>query len=155
MYYFWTSSFSREERKQRSMLFGRVADGFRPLRPHQVSLPSGRNILEMPVTTMPVLRTPFHLSYLVYLNRFSSTLMKAYLETAITLCSLTGTELSFLLHPLDFLGGDQVPVLRFFPGMDETASMKRSVFESVLRRIGRTFRIVSMSEHAAAINRRA
>jgi hypothetical protein len=155
MYYFWTSSFSREERKQRDMLFGRVADGFRPLRPHPLNLPSGRKILEIPVTTIPILRTPFHLSYLVYLNRFSSTLMTAYLETAVTLCRLTGTEPSFLLHPLDLLGGDQVPELRFFPGMDVSASEKRIVFEAVLRRLGRTFRIVSMSEHGRAILERS
>lgn len=154
MYYFWTSSFSREERKQRDMLFGQVADGFRPLRPHQLRLPSGRKILEIPVTTIPILRIPFHLSYLVYLNRFSSKLMKTYLEIALTLCRLTGTEPSFLLHPLDLLGGDQVPALRFFPGMDLPASEKRFIFESVIRRIGKTFRIIPMGEHAAEIAER-
>jgi peptidoglycan-N-acetylglucosamine deacetylase len=154
MYYFWTSSFSRKERKQRDMLFGRMADGFRPLRPHELRLPSGRKILEIPVTTIPILRVPFHCSYLVYLSRFSSRLMMTYLEMALTLCRLTGTEPSFLLHPLDLLGGDQVPELRFFPGMDVTASEKRFIFESVIRRIGETFQIVPMGEHAAAIAER-
>jgi hypothetical protein len=147
MYYFRTSKFSREERKQRNMLFGRIADGFRPLRPHTLNLPSGRKILEIPVTTMPILRTPFHLSYLVYLYRFSSRLMNTYLETAITLCRLTGIEPSFLLHPLDLLGGDQLPELRFFPGMDVDAPQKRLIFETVLQHIDKAFRIVAMSEH--------
>jgi hypothetical protein len=154
MYYFWTSSFSREEQRQRNMLFGRVADGFKPLRPYELQLPSGRKILEIPVTTIPILRMPFHLSYLVYLRRFSSKLMMTYLEMALTLCLLTGTEPSFLLHPLDLFGGDQVPELRFFPGMDLPASEKRFIFDFVIRRIGRTFRIIPMGEHAAAIAER-
>jgi peptidoglycan-N-acetylglucosamine deacetylase len=154
MYYFWTSRFSPQERKQRDMLFGRVTDGFRRLRAHHVRLASGREILEIPVTTVPLLRVPFHLSYLVYLNRLSPKLMEAYLEMALVLCQLTGTEPSFLLHPLDLLGGDQVPELRFFPGMDVPASQKRLIFETVIRRIGRTFRIVPMGEYAAEIARR-
>ncbi len=32
---------------------------------------SGRTLLEIPVTTMPLVKMPFHLSYLLYLSRFS------------------------------------------------------------------------------------
>lgn len=151
MYYFWTSSFTREEREKRDLLFGRITDGFRSIRPHKLKLPSGRSILEMPVTTLPVFRTPFHLSYLLYLSRFSMRLMETYLEVAISLCRATGTELSFLLHPLDLLGGDQIPDLSFFPGMDVKSDDKRLIFEKVLRRIGNTYYIVPMSEHAKSI----
>ncbi len=154
LYYFWTSNLSRAERRQRNLLFGSVQDGFRPLRPYRHALPSGRTMLEIPVTTIPFVRTPFHLSYLLFLSRFSFRVMEAYLETALGLCRLSGVEPSFLLHPLDLLGGEQVPSLRFFPGMDLTAAWKRRVFETVLRRIKRSYRIVPMSVHAAAIEER-
>ena len=61
-------------------LFGSARDGLRPVRPYRWSLPSGRTLLEIPVTTMPVLKTPFHLSYLLYLSRVSEAAMTAYLR---------------------------------------------------------------------------
>jgi hypothetical protein len=38
--------------------------------------------------------------------------------------------------------------------MDLPASEKRFIFDFVIRRIGRTFRIIPMGEHAAAIAER-
>ncbi len=150
-YYFWKSSFSEAERKQRHLLFGKISNVFRSLRSHMLQLPSGRSILEIPVTTIPILRTPFHLSYLLYLSRFSLKLMNLYLETALSLCRTTGTEPSFLLHPLDLLGKEQVPELRFFPGMDISTADKRMIFKSVMRRIARSYRVVPMGEFAKSI----
>ena len=77
--------------------------------------------------------------------------MVAYLRFAITMCRLTGTEPSFLLHPLDLLGGDQAPALQFFPGMDLTGQRKVRLFTRVLQILGEHFRLVDMSTHARAI----
>jgi hypothetical protein len=146
-YYFATADLSREERTQRKKLFGTLADGFRPIRPYTWELPTGQRLFEIPVTTIPVFRTPFHLSYLIYLSRYSLPLMEAYLKVAIMMCKATGTAPSFLLHPLDILGGDQVPELRFFPGMDLDAATKRSLFLKVMQILGRHFEIVNMSTY--------
>lgn len=154
LYYFWTSAFSKEEREQRKALFGTFADGLRPLVPYDWDLDSSASILEMPVTTMPVFRTPFHLSYLMFLSRYSYVLTRAYLKTALALCSFGGIEPSFLLHPLDLLGGDQVPELAFFPGMDLTAAEKRPVFDGVMEELKRHFRPVDMYEHSEAYQSR-
>ena len=82
--------------------------------------------------------------------------MVAYLRFAITMCRLTGTEPSFLLHPLDLLGGDQAPALQFFPGMDLPGHRKVELFTRVLRILGEHFRLVDMSTHARDIlSRRA
>ena len=43
------------------------------------------------------------------------------------LCRLAGVEPSILLHPLDFLGADDVDALGFFPGMAMTGDRKRAV----------------------------
>jgi hypothetical protein len=150
-YYFWTAKLSPEERAARAELFGQFREGFRPLRPYRWRLPSGRMLLEIPVTTLPVVRTPFHLSYLLYLARYSERAMLVYLRTALASCRAAGVEPSFLLHPLDLLGGDAVDALRFFPGMDLPTDRKRRLFLLVLGELARRFDVVPMGEHARAL----
>ena len=133
------------------MLFGGARDGLRPVRPYRWSLPSGRTILEIPVTTMPGLKVPFHLSYLLYLSRVSDTLMQAYLRSAIAACRVAGVGPSFLLHPLDLLGPEEAPALRFFPGMDISGKQKAETFRRVMGILGEHFELVNMSTHARAI----
>lgn len=151
LYFFWTSDLSKEEKNQRKALYGSFKDGLRPVKPYAWRLHSGSRMLEIPVTTLPILKLPFHLSYLLYLSRFSSGLMSLYLKMAITLCQMTRTEPSFLLHPLDLLGGDQVPQLAFFPGMDVTSVQKVKLFETVLQELAAHFTLVNMSAHARAV----
>jgi peptidoglycan-N-acetylglucosamine deacetylase len=154
MYYFWTSSFTKEEKSQRNGLFGGFRDGFKPVKPYLWGLDSNEKLLEIPVTSIPIIKTPFHLSYLLYLSRFSWKLMSSYLTVALTLCRATGTQPSFLLHPLDLLGGDQVPELRFFPGMDLPSQRKIEIFEKVLKELAQHFTLANMSTHAKSILKR-
>jgi peptidoglycan-N-acetylglucosamine deacetylase len=150
-YYFRTAKLTKAERAERAALFGTWRDGLRPVTPYRWRLATGKSLLEIPVTTIPGIKTPFHLSYLLYLSRYSNTLMMAYLQIAIAACRLTGTEPSFLLHPLDLLGGDQVPSLKFFPGMDISGRRKAEVFRRVMGELARHFQLVTMSTHAKAI----
>jgi peptidoglycan/xylan/chitin deacetylase (PgdA/CDA1 family) len=147
-YYLRQTSMTDDERRQRSDLFGDWREGFRPVKPYLWELDRGRRLLEIPVTTMPIVRSPFHLSYLLYLSRYSTRLMLAYLQAALRLCRLTGTEPSFLLHPLDLLDGSQAPALRFFPGMDLPGSHKMAVFRRVLEELRRQFTLVTVGDHA-------
>lgn len=153
-YYFWTAKLSAEERERRKGLFGAIADGLRPNAPYRWGLRGGRELLEIPVTTIPGLRTPFHFSYLAFLARFSEPLMIAYLRTALTACRLTGTEPSFLLHPLDVVGGDQAPELGFFPGMDISSAEKTRLLRRVLHELARHFELVPMGVHAQRVRDR-
>ena len=148
LYYFWKSDLSREEKNDRRELFGGVRNGFQPLKPFLWRLPSGKTILEMPVTTIPVIKTPFHLSYLLYLSRQSTLLMRLYLSLAIAMCEITGMAPSFLLHPLDLIGGDQLRELAFFPGMDIPSDRKAEIFHIVIGMLSRHFKIVGMGAHA-------
>lgn len=151
MYYFRTAQLSREERDKRKALFGKVSDGFLRLRPYLWSVYEAKSLLEIPVTTIPILRTPFHLSYLLYLYRISPKVMSLYLDVALFLCKLTGTQPSFLLHPLDLLSADLVPALSFFPGMDLPAAQKREVFNLVIDRLKRDYELTDMYTHAETI----
>lgn len=150
-YYFRTTNLTKEEAAKRSHLFGTFADGLRPSRAYWWRLPGARRLLEIPVTTFPVLKTPFHLSYLLYLARHSERLALTYLRAAATACRLTGNSVSFLLHPLDLLDGNQAPRLAFFPGMDLDHRRKRALFVAALEVLREQFTLVPVGAHAAAL----
>ncbi|MDH3697579.1 MAG: polysaccharide deacetylase family protein [Flavobacteriaceae bacterium] len=151
MYYFRTANLSKEEKKERKELFGKFSDAFRKLKPHFWKLKGNRKLLEIPVTTMPIFRTPIHMTYLMYLSSISRSLMMFYLKTAIYLCKITRTSPSFLLHPLDLIGGDKVTGLDTFPGMNLSSEEKQKTFRKVIRALGRHYTLVTMEEHASRV----
>jgi len=151
-YYFKTAKLSPEQREERGELFGKFSDGFRSVKPYYWKLEDSKQLLEIPVTTVPLVKTPFHFSYLLYLARFSQKLMMAYLMTAVAACRVTNTAPSYLLHPLDIIGCDQLSELRFFPGMDVTGAEKTRTLERVLKVLSDHFELVTMGEHAARIS---
>ncbi len=147
LYYMWGSRMSRHERAARSNLFGRASDGFLPLKPFQWKTDEGE-LLEIPVTVIPMLRTPFHMSYLIWLSQFSTALALSYFRTGLALCRLHGVEPSFLLHPLDFLGAEDVKGLEFFPGMQLSRQHKLNVAGHVLSALQKSFDVLPMNEYA-------
>jgi peptidoglycan-N-acetylglucosamine deacetylase len=149
LYYFAQARLSASQKTERKDLFGKFAEGFRPVRPYRWRLQSGADLLEIPVTTLPLLKTPFHLSYLIYLGGISPVLMRAYFRTALALCRAAGTGLSFLLHPLDFLSREDAPALRFFPGMGIDPRRKRKLVLEVLGLLAEQFEVLPMSDYAA------
>ncbi|MBK8945689.1 MAG: polysaccharide deacetylase family protein [Ignavibacteriae bacterium] len=153
-YYFRQSNLTKEERKTREGLFGSFSDGFKTIKPFKWNLGNNSELLEIPVSTIPILKVPFHFSYLHYLAKVNVGLMNSYLQTAISLCKLTNTEPSFLLHPLDLIGCDLIPELNFFPGMDLSSSYKAELFDIVMEKMTSNFNLVCMSEHANEILKR-
>ena len=145
MYYFWTTNLTKEKREQRKRLFGKFKEGLKPVKPYLWHLSNRMHLLEIPVTTIPIIKSPFHLSYLLYLSRFSDSLMILYLKLAINLCKLTNITPSYLLHPLDLLGGDKLKELSFFPAMDLGFDRKASVFNKVIDQLRKHFQLVNMS----------
>ncbi|MFB6318225.1 polysaccharide deacetylase family protein [Saccharicrinis sp. FJH54] len=151
-YYFMTASLSKEEKKNRDDLFGNFSDGRRPVKPYSWKINDVKTILEIPVTTIPVLRIPFHLSYLLFLSGISKFLMRIYLKMAVFFCKITNTQPSFLLHPLDLIGGDQITQLTFFPGMNISSDKKVDVFKTVFSELSKHFELVNMSNHATYLS---
>jgi hypothetical protein len=154
-YYFWTASLNELQREERSSLFGGWRDVLNPIDPYRWRLSGERTLLEIPVTTCPLLRTPFHLSYLLYLGTRSEALALGYLRTAIALCHATRVEPSILLHPLDFLGGDEEPNLAFFPAMRMPGARKRELASRLLKEITTAFDVLPLDVYARAISARA
>jgi hypothetical protein len=147
-YYFFTAKLDTTQREQRSLLFGSLKDGLRPLKPHPWPSAAG-SVLELPVTTIPILRTPFHLSYLLYLSSYSRSLSAAYLRLAVLLCRLRGVQPSFLLHSLDFAAPEDAPELTFFPGMKLSLEHKLSVADTTIRILRNSCQLTTMSAHVS------
>ena len=150
-YFFYKSSLSAEEREQRKALFGSASDALRPVKAYQWRLNKGL-LTEIPVTTMPVLKTPIHFSYLLYLGSYSKVLCKLYFRFALAMCRLTRTQPSLLLHPLDFLGAEDDSDLSFFPGMNYLRSQKIDLLASLMDIFQKQFCVLNMSEHIELIN---
>jgi len=146
-YYFMKSRLSETELKERKNLFGSFADGLRSTKAYRWRSSAGE-LIEIPVTTMPGLKLPIHVSYLLYLSNFSAALALAYFRTALEMCRRIGTQPSLLLHPLDFLGCDDVSELSFFPAMQLKSGIKVSFVSRVLDIFGDKFEVGSMERHA-------
>ena len=139
-----------EEKKKRKSLFGKFSEGFRKLKPYYLKINDNKKILEIPVTTIPVFKIPFHMSYLLYISNLSPLLMRLYLNFSIFMCKITRTPISFLLHPLDIIGGDKITELAFFPGMNMLSEKKIKVFKYVIRTLKKHFDLVDLETHALA-----
>lgn len=153
LYYFFSSNLSREQRADRKQLFGKMSEGFRSLRPYLWTTPNGQ-LVEMPVTTMPVFKLPIHVSYLLYLAQYSRGLAMLYWRNSLSLCRLFRVEPSLLLHPLDFMGCDDERDLSFFPAMQSPSTSKVALVGDVIDLLSKHFHVVTMREHAESAARR-
>jgi hypothetical protein len=145
--YFRRADLDAGQRAERAHLYGTWRDGARPLRPYRWDL-DGDTLLEMPISTLPGLRVPIHVSYLLALSVHSEAAARTYFANALRACRLARVEPSVLLHPLDLLSGDEVPNLRFFPGLEIPTAVKLQRVASYLDVLTAAFRVVPVGDHA-------
>jgi hypothetical protein len=83
----------------------------------------------------------------------SPRLARLYFRTALAACRAARVSPSILLHPLDLLGGDDLPDsgLEFFPGMQIPGARKRALVADCLAMLTEHFDVVPVGEHAAAV----
>jgi hypothetical protein len=149
-YYFMTTKLNKEEKEERKELFGKLSEGFRPVKPYRWNM-DDQTLLEIPVTTMPLFKVPIHASYVLYLSVIAPALAIRYFQAALKICRLTKTEPSILLHPLDFLGADDGSELSFFPAMRIQSAKKLETLSKVLELLKEHHNVVSLREQARAI----
>lgn len=147
-YYFMTAKLTEEEKEKRQVLFGRMRDGFQPLKPYRWNV-EGQSLVEIPVTTMPLFKVPIHFSYVLYMSLFSPSLALQYFRTALRLCRLRRVQPSLLIHPLDLMGSDDMQDLAFFPGMKVTSEKKLEVLSRAVGLLSEQFTVLTMKEHAS------
>lgn len=152
-YYFMKSNLPKEELRKRSQLFGRLGEGLRPLNPYFWNTSMGE-LLEIPVTTFPLIKVPMHASYILYFATYSEFLAKRYFQASLLACRAMRVQPSLLLHPLDFLGGDDISELAFFPAMQVSGGRKMEFMRWLLATYTRHFDVVPMREHAERVRER-
>jgi protoporphyrinogen oxidase len=145
-FYVRNSGLSPTELAERRALFGPLREGTRPLKPYRWGLDGG-GLTEIPITTMPLLRTPIHMSYVVYIAQRSPGLALRYLETAFALCRWSGVAPSLLLHSHDFVGADEVPAMSFFPGARVPGEAKLRLVRRCIDLLRRHFDVVPLAEY--------
>lgn len=148
-WYFLRSGMSAEERRRRDAMFGRAGDVLRSQRPRL--LHGTPPLATLPVTVVPMLRTPFHTSYLLWLEGFSPRLARAYLALGLGMCRAASLPPSYLLHSLDFVGREETTELGFFPGMGLSWERKRALLDQVMSALTRSFDVMPLGVHAAAL----
>lgn len=155
-YYFMTTKLTPEEKAERKKLFGTWSEGLRSIYPYRWQMDSpARELIEIPVTTMPFFKAPIHVSYILYLSIYSPALALLYFRMFLQLCRLFKVQPSLLLHPLDFLGADDVKELAFFPAMQLPSQKKLQIVSEVLRAYSDQFTVVPMQQHARQIGETA
>ncbi len=153
-YYFMNTSLSRQQKEERGTLFGTFHDGLRPLKPYIWEIDALR-LFEIPVTTIPLFRMPFHFSYVLYVSTFSPFLARLYWRSALRACRAAGVEPVLLLHSLDFLGSDDITTLSFFPGMNIRSDAKLERIRHYLRDLVAEHEVLSMNKFADTLTSRA
>jgi hypothetical protein len=128
-------------------LFGRASNALLPLTPFRWG-GDGAGLLELPISTMPLLRTPMHMSYLQALGATSAGASHGYLRLALRLLRARGVPPSFLLHPTDLLDARDAPRLAFFPGMARAWPQKIDQLRDALASLADGFDVVPLGEAA-------
>lgn len=124
-----------EQREKAKQLYGGFASMRKPNRPHKrhgspqrpgttETFDDRPTIWEVPVTVMPLIRTPIHFSYLNFVAQSSTTVAKAYFRVALAACRRFNVTPSLLLHPPDFLGCEDDCDMAYLPGMKTTRTKK-------------------------------
>ena len=150
-YFLLKSKLPAEEKKKRSGLYGSLSDAYRTLRPFEIE----PELMEVPVTTMPLVRFPVHLSYLLFLAQYSEALARLYWRVAVTLCRIQNIGPSLLLHPTDFLDATDVPSMEFFPAMKIPAGRKTALVRFALDSLKQHWSTGTVAAHARPPTTRA
>jgi len=152
-YFFKSPEMSDEEREKRKKLFGKFSDGFQSLKPYKWQI-GEKELIEIPVTTLPIFKTPIHASYVLYLSTFSKVAARHYWKTALRMCKMFGVQPSLLLHPLDFLSGEDAKELEFFPAMNLPLQEKLEFVSEILEIYAKSFSIVNIQKHAERVGQK-
>lgn len=149
-WYLRSTDLPAEERAKRDALFGSFRDGFRPLTPYRWAL-TGAHVVEVPVTTMPIVRTPIHVSYVMVLAQRSTALAVAYVAAALRLCRAMGVAPSLLVHSHDFVGMDDVPAMSFFPGFRMRGEDKLRVLARCVDLVRRHYDVIPLGRYVEGL----
>jgi peptidoglycan-N-acetylglucosamine deacetylase len=148
-----TSKLTGEARRKRARLFGRLADAIRPLEPHLWQLEKGQ-LVEVPVTTVPGVKLPLHMTYILFLAQYSEALALTYFRSAMAMCRRLKISPSMLLHPPEFVSLDSAPGMDFFPNMRMPSEKKLRFVDRVLAEYAEQFDVMPIGRAVEVFKQR-
>ncbi len=149
-YQHFKSNLTKEQKADQAKLYGGFQDTFSSLRPFAWQLEESR-LIELPVTTLPLLRLPIHMTYINHIADKSPAIARNYFRLALALCRHSGTPPSLLLHATDFVGCDDDFDLAFIPGMKRTAKAKIGLLGELLTYCQKYFAMMTLGEFAGQL----
>lgn len=125
--------------------YGHWRYGWAPLNPYHPDLdaPQRRGetrLWECPVTTMPGLRLPFHSTFVIGFGAWVFRL-------GFLLNSLRARGITYLLHPAELIDPVEDPCMASFRFLRVPWEDKRRLYESMLQRLSRAYRLVPTVEY--------
>jgi hypothetical protein len=145
---------ARSGRAASPTCFGRPAHGLAPLRPYRPSRrrlwrPGGDGeeagaVLEVPVTTMPLVRLPFHSTYVFSLGAGMFHLGRLG-------CRLAGAPINYVFHAIDLIGDEGgAPMLRRL-GIRAPLARRQRLCDMILTRLKRSAHLLPTRDWLQAV----
>jgi hypothetical protein len=120
--------------------YGRVRYGFAPLWPHRLDR---SDLLEAPVTTVPLLRAPMHSTFVLSAGQW-------LFDLGFGLSRARKVPVNYLLHACDVLDRSEDPALSSYRFLTQTWEAKRPLYEHMLAELTASYQIVPTAEFVAA-----
>lgn len=120
--------------------YGRFSYGFAPLWPHRLD---GSDLMEAPVSTVPVIRAPMH-------STFALSAGQWLFDLGFGIFRARRAPVNYLLHAADVVDRVDDPVLRSYRFLTQTWEAKRPLYEHILVALTASYRIVPTAEFVAA-----
>lgn len=131
-------------------LFGSWREASRSLRPGRWQRPAG-TLVELPVTTLPMLRVPVHWTYLNFIADRAGPLADACFRLHLRLCRWRSVTPSLLLHATDFIGADDACCPHFLPGMRRPAADKLAMLRRQLVDLGKACEVMPLARFVGTL----
>lgn len=153
-YQHFKSSLTAEEKAAQANLYGGFRNACSSLNPFAWQLQQTR-LIELPVTTLPLLRLPIHMTYINFIADRSPALARTYFKLALALCKIRGVSPSLLLHASDFLGHDDDFELHIIPGMRRSAAEKIALLDELLHHCQQHYSLMPLAQFAEQLGNAA
>lgn len=106
-----------------------------------------RKIWETPVSFFPLLKLPFHFSYILALQERSIFASRLYYNSAITYTSILNRPLLYLFHGLELVDPNLIKKIKFQPGTSIPLKQKIHGVKSILESIQSMFNIICLKDY--------
>ncbi len=112
--------------------YGRFSYGLSTLHPYPLD---GKELLEAPVTTMPLVRAPMHSTFVLTAGRW-------LFDLGLALSRARHVPINYLLHAADVVDPVVDPTLDSYRFLKQTWSAKQPLYEHMLQQLSETYVLV-------------